>query len=190
MHVFNRARAIQVVFRAEITLADAWRSFIWLGPSSNYFYGEAVKAGRYFEPTLLNQTLDSWGFGISQLGTGARMVTPAGTFYLHRQGIESHYVREHKKGNPSLTALAVLLPFLDLLDDRDVEYIMSSQGRYEWYQNLPKRSIRVKGGLVGSSGESVNMWTETTALLPPQTLRDAPAFVKSQVRRVIRRLIR
>ena len=195
MHVFNHAtRAINYkwIFRAEITLADALAGFIWPGPSGNYLFTKRswLKAGRYFEPTLLNQTLDSWGFGISQLGTGARMVTPAGTFYLHRQGIESHYVREHKKGNPSLTALAVLLPFLDLLDDRDVEYIMSSQGRYEWYQNLPKRSIRVKGGLVGSSGESVNMWTETTALLPPQTLRDAPAFVKSQVRRVIRRLIR
>ncbi|MBI5082077.1 MAG: glycosyltransferase family 2 protein [Chloroflexi bacterium] len=175
MHVFNHAtRAINYkwIFRAEITLADALAGFIWPGPSGNYLFTKQswLKAGRYFEPTLLNQTIDSWAFGISQLGTGSKMVTLPETYYLHRNGIQSHYVREYERGNQSLAALVALLPFLELLHERDVEYIMGRRGRMVWYSNLAQRPLHLKNGALGRSGTSVNFWKERPPL-PPLTRR-------------------
>ncbi len=184
MHVFVHAtRAINYkwVFQAEITLADALAGFIWPGPSGNYLFTKQswLKAGRYFEPTLINQTIDSWGFGISQLGTGAKMVTLPNTYYLHRQGINSHYVREHSRGNQSLAALAVLFPFLDMIHDDDVNYIMGCKGRYTWFADLEKRTLRMRDGITGKTGYSVNFWKES---LP------SPSFVLRAARK-IKRLI-
>ena len=149
-------------FKEDITFADALAGHIWPGHGGNYLFAKQswLKAGRYFEPTLLNQTLDSWGFGISQLGTGAKMVTLPHTHYLHRQGINSHYVREHSRGSQSLVALAALFPFLDLIHNDDVDYMMSREGRYTWFNNLDKRPIRMKTGVVGETGYSINCWKE------------------------------
>ena len=155
-------------YNEEITFADALAGHIWPGHGGNYLFTKQswLKAGRYFEPTLLNQTLDSWGFGASQLGTGAKMVTLPHTHYLHRQGINSHYVREHSRGNQSLAALAVLFPFLDMIYDDDVNYMMSRKGRYIWFNNLDKRPVRMKAGIIGKTGYSINCWLETHSSMP------------------------
>jgi glycosyltransferase involved in cell wall biosynthesis len=64
------------VFNDKITLEDALSGFIWPGPSGNFMLTKTawLKAGRCFEPTLINNTLDSWSFGIRLLGTGAKIV--------------------------------------------------------------------------------------------------------------------
>ncbi|MBE3140735.1 MAG: hypothetical protein IMZ53_09150, partial [Thermoplasmata archaeon] len=131
---------------------------IWPGLSGNYLFTREswLKAGRYYEPSLENQTLDSWTFGIRQLGTGAKMVTLPGSAYFHRYGHASHYVREHMKGNRSIAALIGVAPFLDRLEEKDVDYILSRKGRYVWYENLKNKPIRVKDETLGHDGSIVD----------------------------------
>jgi len=84
-----------------------------------------------------------------------KMLSMPGSFHLHRYGHESYWIRENKKGKISLTILQILLPYLDLIHDEDVDYIMSREGRYNWYEHLQTRPIRLKSGATGSGGKVV-----------------------------------
>ncbi len=143
------------VFNETISLADALAGYYWPGPGGNYLFTRSawLKAGRCFEPSLTNRAIDSWTFGIRLLGTGSKMVTLKDTYYLHRQGLDSQYMRERLIGNQSLTALSAILPFLDLLDEHDADYILSRQGRARWYEELSDRPIRVKASPPGRDGK-------------------------------------
>jgi glycosyltransferase involved in cell wall biosynthesis len=152
------------IFKEGITLADALAGPQWPGPSGNYLFTRQswLRAGRYHEPTLENPTLDSWVFGIRQLATGSTMVTLPGTWYFHRYGHESHYVQNKDRGSQSLAALIGLMPFLDMLEPEDVEYVFSKEARLTWYDALADRPLKVKGMLTGHTG-SVSPMREALA---------------------------
>lgn len=135
------------VYYLEITLEKCINESIKTpGPSGNYLFTKDswIKAGKYFEPTLINQTIDSWAFLIRQLATGSKMLTLSNSCYYHRHGHDSHFVRENNNRNVSLSALFILIPFLDRIEEPDLEYIMSNKGRYSWLDNLNKNPIRLK----------------------------------------------
>jgi glycosyltransferase involved in cell wall biosynthesis len=142
------------IYKDSITLADALAGVVWPGPSGNYLFTRESwkRAGRYHEPYLENRSLDSWTFGIRQLATGSMFVTLPGTWYFHRYGHESHYVQNWRRGNQSLAALIGLIPFLDLLDESDVDYIFSPGGRESWYEKLSEHPLKVKLGSPGEDG--------------------------------------
>lgn len=117
--------------------------------SGNYLFTRDswLKAGRYNEsPSII--ALDSWAFGFCQLVTGAKMITLPDTFYYHRYGYASTYVREIKKNNPSLAALQVIIPYLHLIDKKDIEYILSDKKRYSWFENTNNHPIKLKKPLL------------------------------------------
>jgi glycosyltransferase involved in cell wall biosynthesis len=126
------------------TLADLLSSHLNPGCSGNYMFTKEswLRAGGYPE---CSGALDTWGFAFNQLATGTKMVVMPHSFYYHRQGIESYWIRESRKGKTSLTALQLLIPHLDLISESDVDYIFSPAGRNVWFQNLDSRPIRLKG---------------------------------------------
>ncbi len=142
------------VFNETVTLADALAGHHWPGPSGNYLFTREswLRAGRYHEPSLENPSLDSWIFGVRQLGTGSRMVSLPGTWYFHRYGHDSHYARNWRRGSQSLAGLIGLIPLLDLLEESEVEYILGIHGRYSWYENLRARPLKLKGLDLGQDG--------------------------------------
>ena len=186
IHYFQ-ASAVEIthkwVFKPEVTLADALSGIIWPGPSGNYLFTQEswLRAGRYPEPYLENRSLDSWMFAIRQLGTGSRLVTLPGTWYFHRYGHESHYVQNWRRGNQSLAALIALVPFLDQIETEDVEYLFGKEARYDWYDRLKDRPIRVKMSPPGQSGN-----VESIRPLPR---RHAGHFVASALERARRWLM-
>lgn len=140
------------IFKEGITtLSDYLSGPVVPGASGNYMFTKDSwnRAGGYPE---FSGALDAWGFGFRQLATGSKMVVMPESYYYHRYGHESYWIRESKKGKTSLIAIQILIPFLDLLNDEDVDYIMSRQGRYLWFENLKKHPIRVKLNSSGSSG--------------------------------------
>ncbi len=147
------------IFNDEIKLADCFVGNYNPCSSGNYLFTKAswIKAGRYTEPTLINQTLDSWTFAVRQIATGTKIVTLKNTYYFHRYGINSHYIREYKKGNVSLSALVALIPFLDRLNESDLEYITSKKERSNWFHNLKNHPIRLKSGEIGRDGKGVDI---------------------------------
>jgi len=136
-----------------ITLADCLSGGITPCASGNYMFTKEswIRAGGY----PVSNFLDAWGFGFRQLATGSKMVVMPNSFYFHRYGHESYWVREHKKGKTSLLALQILIPFLDLINDKDVDYIMSSKSRNVWFSNMKNRPIRLKSGEIGKCGKVV-----------------------------------
>ncbi len=133
-------------FKENITFADCLAGVMNPLSSGNYLFTKESwkKAGRYFEPNLINQTLDSWTFGIRQLGTGAKFITLADTHYLHRYGHQSHFMREYKNNSVSLAATVAIMPFLDKIKMGDVNYILSEKNRLRWFKRLDKRPLRLK----------------------------------------------
>lgn len=138
-----------------ITLSDALCGKTWPGPSGNYLYTTEswLRAGRYNES--IGGAYDSWAFGIQQLATGSRMVTLSDAFYYHRYGHKSAFVRDAARSSSSLLALRVLIPYLDLIEEEDREYVMGPEGRYVWFEKLDTRPIRIKGLPPGQDGRRV-----------------------------------
>jgi hypothetical protein len=127
-----------------VSLGDYLAGTIVPGASGNYLFTRASweRANGYPQGA---GALDTWGFGLRQVATGARMTTLPGTFYFHRYGHDSYWVRDTRDTTTSLRALALLMPFLDAIDTQDVEYLFGKQGRAGWFQTLDTRSLRIRG---------------------------------------------
>lgn len=139
------------VYTDEIHFMDCFRGPIVPGASGNYLYTKKSweKASGYPE---FAGALDTWGFGVRQLATGAKMISLPKTGYLHRYGLNSYWVRESKKGTTSLRALQIIIPYFEMFYARDIDYIMSKKYRNKWFDNLSKRSLRDKMKKVGNNG--------------------------------------
>lgn len=133
-----------------ISLSDALAGAVWPGPSGNYMLTKQcwLKSGRYHE--FVGGAIDSWAFGIKQLINNSKMVTLPNSFYLHRYGYDSTYVRDARKLSVSLQALPILLPILNQINEEDVELIMGKKGRTSWLEN--KIPIRLKNQENGETG--------------------------------------
>ncbi|MDB5297609.1 MAG: hypothetical protein JWO31_3592 [Phycisphaerales bacterium] len=112
------------------------------GASGNYLFTREswARAGGYPE---FAGALDTWGFGLRQVATGSRIVVLRGSHYRHRQGHDSYWVRHGRANVPSLSALQVLIPFLHMIRDSDVGYLMG-RGRNNWFERVAVRPLRVK----------------------------------------------
>lgn len=146
-----------------ITLADNLASYIVPGSSGNYLFTKEswIRAGGY--PQC--RTLDTWGFGLRQLATGSKMVIVSDTFYYHRYGHNSNWVREKRKGKNSLIALQTILPLIDLIDKDDINYIMSKKHKLDWFDNLLKKPLKPANGIQGEGGEVVDKIIQVTQRL-------------------------
>ena len=113
------------------------------GDSGNYMYTRSswLRAKGY----PVGVFLDTWGFGLRQVATGSRIAVLPDSYYFHRHGHKSYWVREHERGKTSLVALQILIPFFPWIEEEDIEYMMSKRGRYTWFENKAWRPIRVLG---------------------------------------------
>lgn len=112
------------------------------GSSGNYLFNKDSWARVSGYPETV-YACDTWGFGFRQAATGVKMITLPNTFYYHRCGYESYWVREARERNISHLAFEVMKPYLHLIDDEDVLYIQN-EGRDNWFDNLEERPLWVK----------------------------------------------
>jgi hypothetical protein len=83
------------------------------------------------------------------------MVSLKGSYYLHRAGYESYWVKDANSGRISQMALEILEPFFPLLVEEDVAYMKSPEACKSWFDYLPEHPIRLKSGMTGSGGYMV-----------------------------------
>ncbi len=140
-------------------LEDAFSNLFSPGASGNYMFTQESwrSSGGYPDASMM----DAWGFGFRQLITGAKVFVMPDSFYYHRYGHNSYWIRNAKNGQPSLIALQVILPYIDRFNEKDVDYMMSRKGRYVWFENIDKRPISLKPRL--SASEQA---TDTNKLAP------------------------
>lgn len=124
------------------TLSDYMADTNNPGSSGNYLFTRKSweKCGGYPEYA---GALDTWGFGFIQLANGYRMVSLPGSYYFHRFGTESYYIRDSNARNMSLAALQIILPYNYLIDSVDFDYIMSKKYRYTWFDNIKVKPIKM-----------------------------------------------
>ncbi len=121
--------------------ADCLAGLKFPGASGNYlFTKESWHKIRGYLPHLLSS--DTWAFGFRQLMSGAKMVVLKDTYYFHRYGTNSNWVR-HGGENISVRIFGVLAPYIDQIKDADVRY-MTGRGRHCWFERLEERPIRLK----------------------------------------------
>jgi len=117
------------------------------GGSGNYLFTKEswVKANGYTEDL---GALDTWSFGFKQLMENCKMVVMPGSYYFHRRGHESYYMRDawSKRRSVSLRLIKLIINYIDRIEPADVDYIFSKKGRFTWFDNLSKRPIRLIDG--------------------------------------------
>ncbi len=140
-HTTDKLHKKSELVSGKVTIEDCLEGKSTPPPSGNYLFTKQswLLAKGYPD----GNWLDTWGFGIRQLFAGAKMFTLPGSFYYHRRGHESYWVREVKKTPVGLVALQNLIPYLHLLSRDSVNYIMG-RGRNIWFENLSKRPLKLR----------------------------------------------
>ena len=154
-----------------INTEDALAGHINPCSSGNYLYTKESweTAGGY--PQLCG-ALDAWGLGVRQLFSGMKMVVMENSFYFHRIGIDSYWVRESKRNVSSHYAFEIIRPFLSSLEFSEYLFLRCGQVlRYflpnfvlrnsirvsavaYWFDNLPSRPLKIKLKTLGADGRS------------------------------------
>ncbi len=112
------------------------------GASGNYLFTKEswLRAGGYPEQS---SALDTWGFGLRQVMSGTRIRTLPHTYYFHRIGLESYWVRESRRKNLCKLASDLLLPYANNLSIYDYLRIYIKPNS-NWFNNLDAKPIRLK----------------------------------------------
>jgi glycosyltransferase involved in cell wall biosynthesis len=127
--------------------ADCLAGGVSPASSGNYMFTKESweKAGGYPE---FAKALDAWGFGLRQLATGSKLVCLENTYYLHRYGHESYWVRASAEKNE--LSFKIVEPFFDQIKEDDREYIITN--KRSWFSDLDRRAINVIGEANGRNG--------------------------------------
>jgi glycosyltransferase involved in cell wall biosynthesis len=126
-----------------VELNDVLRVYETPVASGNYLYTVDVwrRAGGYPE---FAGSLDAWGFGVRVLFEGGRFGVCRDSFYLHRQGHESYYIRDNDDRR-SVAAAQILLPYLDRLSERDRARLIGDAELLRFFVELPERPLHADG---------------------------------------------
>ncbi len=162
-----------------LTLSDFLTGDINPGPGGNYMFTKAIwqKVGGVWE--YGKGMHEAWGFTLKCLAFGAKFAVMPNSFYYHRYGTNSLFMREAKKENEvSLMATKMITPYLDLLDPRDAAYIRSEAGSKNWFKTLDRAPIRLKNAPVGKTGYKVIPPKERLKRMALRMLRLCPPLYK------------
>jgi glycosyltransferase involved in cell wall biosynthesis len=127
--------------QSTVETADVLRMYETPVASGNYLYTVDMwaRAGGYPE---FAGSLDAWGFGLRLLFAGARFGVCADTFYLHRQGHASYYVRDDD-GRRAVAAAQILLPYLPRLNAQDRRRLIGSSELLRYFSELPRQRLHL-----------------------------------------------
>lgn len=132
----------------EFTIEDLLSGKLSPGASGNYLFTiESWRKAKAYSEDL--GALDTWAFGFKQLITGSKMIILPQSYYFHRRGHESYYLRDawNKRRSVSYRLIKLIIDYTDMLHPADVNYILSKKGRYTWFDNLKQRPIRLIGNI-------------------------------------------
>jgi len=126
------------------TINDLLRGKLAPGGSGNYLFTKNswLKANGYTEDL---GALDTWSFGFKQLMENCKMIVLPGSYYFHRRGHDSYYMRDawNKRRSVSLRLIKLIINYIDRIYPADVDYIFSKKGRFTWFEHLEERPIRL-----------------------------------------------
>jgi hypothetical protein len=81
------------------------------------------------------------------------------SYYYHRYGHESDWIRWSKKNNVSIAATQVIAPIMDFISVEDRNYILGD-GKETWFDDLEKRPITLVDELKNNFSFAVTCWQD------------------------------
>lgn len=104
--------------------------------SGNYLFKKEswLKSGGYPE---FAGALDTWGFGFRQIANYARMIIVPDTYYFHRHGHQSYWIRESQNGQMSNVANQIIKQYEDQINPKILKFIKNNP--YEWFNLISIR---------------------------------------------------
>jgi glycosyltransferase involved in cell wall biosynthesis len=162
-----------------LTIADFLAGNINPGPSGNFLYTKKSweKIGKYWE--YGKGLHEAWGFSLKQLASGAKFVVMLNSHYLHRIGHDSLFVSQSRKENGSLMATKMIMPFINLLNEEDANYIKSNQEK--WYDNLNSHPIRLRNQEPGYTGSVLRDRSFITKVINKLRIRKFYNSIKNRI---------
>ena len=159
-----------------LDVSDVLRMYETPVASGNYLFrvGSWARAGGYPE---FAGSLDAWGFGVRLLFEGARFGVCADSFYLHRQGHDSYYVRD-TDNRRAVAAAQILLPYMSRLSATDRERLLGDGELLEYFSQLPDRPLHVSSGAATSGAARI--------VRPPAKARQDTTAPSSRARAALR----
>lgn len=143
-----------------LTLADFLAGDINPGSGGDYIFTKTIweKVGGVWE--YGKGLHEAWGFTLKILANGGKFVVMPNSYYLHRYGMNSLFIRESRNPDElSLMATKMISHYLHLLNEEDAAYIISEEGSKKWFDGPNRKPIRLKTGEVGKTGYIKRPWT-------------------------------
>ncbi|HEV7527154.1 MAG TPA: glycosyltransferase [Acidimicrobiia bacterium] len=172
--------------RETVEVADVLRMYETPVASGNYLFTADVwaRAGGYPE---FAASLDAWGFGVRLLFEGARFGVCPETFYLHRQGHASYYMRDNDDRR-AVAAAQVLLPYLGRLSVRDQKRLIGDGELLDFFAEIPTQPITVDNADDPGPARRIVVQRNVPAqsALPQTTNRPGESRVRAAARRAWR----
>ncbi len=139
-------------------LADHLSDLVSPGAYGNYLFTVRswLKAGGFPDT---DEPLALWGFALRQHAMGFRISVLQEGCIFGRVGSDHAAVSGVKELETSLKALQLVLPYVELLNERDVRYILRKRNRRTWFSRLQKHPLRVRnlsGNKKRNAGFSIN----------------------------------
>jgi glycosyltransferase involved in cell wall biosynthesis len=180
--------------RGYVALADPLRMYETPVASGNYLFtlDAWARAGGYPE---FAGSLDAWGFGLRVLFEGARFGVCPDTFYLHRQGHDSYYMRDNDDRR-AIAAAQIILPGVRLLSERDRRRLLGDGALLEFFAHIPESPLHTDEAAAGPAARVVV--TQSVRHQSPATTENvhrvraafSRAWAQAPPRATVRRLLK
>ncbi|MFA7192126.1 MAG: FkbM family methyltransferase [Candidatus Paceibacterota bacterium] len=108
--------------------------------SGNYLFKKESwqKSGGYPE---FAGALDTWGFGFRQIANNAKMIIVPNTYYFHRHGHQSYWIRYSKNSQLSNVAYQIIKQYEEKINPKILKFIKNNP--YEWF-NYTNSNYKIK----------------------------------------------
>jgi glycosyltransferase involved in cell wall biosynthesis len=126
--------------KRQIELSDILCSPITPASSGNYLFTKKswLLVGGYPEYA---GALDTWGFGFKQVANSLKIMALPNSYYFHRHGYNSYWIRDSKTDVISLNAIKIITPYINLIDKNILNYI--EKNNETWFNSISK-IIKIK----------------------------------------------
>ncbi|MCK9351779.1 MAG: glycosyltransferase family 2 protein [Candidatus Pacebacteria bacterium] len=166
-----------------ITLADYLAGPYVPGGNLIYTKKSWKKIGGYWE--YGKGLHEFWGFGLKQIAMGSKFVVLPDSYYFHRYGKPSLFVRESRDSQEgSRVTTKMIMDFIGLLREDDAKYIRSEEGK-NWFDNISEKPIHVLSGELGITGYKVSL--DPSGPFVKMLKKILPENLKTHLKRILKK---
>jgi glycosyltransferase involved in cell wall biosynthesis len=139
--------------RGWFTIGDLFSTDINPAPGNNILFTKETWQKTKGFAEIGKGIHEGWIFIFNQLKVGSKFYVEPNTFYYHRWGYDSLFVREKKQGKEAETLVEILEKNKDMFTESDFNYMLKNNP--QWFHNLTNKPIKISGFEKGKNGKLI-----------------------------------